>query len=300
MLRVAIVLLLVLGGLWAWLASHEPPRQLDLIDSIWWGDAPTEKVATGIAYGGDPRQKFDVYAPKGHDAKRDAALPLLVFFHGGGWYKGGREQYGFAGRAFAAKGFVVAVPSYRLVPDHVFPDFLNDGAAAVAKARSVAARYGADPDSIVLSGHSAGSHIIAMLALDPEYLTRAGVPMSAIKGVAGLSGPYNFYPFTAQSARNAMGHVQPPETTQPIHYVTSAAPPMLLITGSDDTTVKPHNAFDLAKALKAVGVDGEVKQYSGLDHEDVIMAISRPFRGKAPVLADSAAFLHRAARRPSR
>lgn len=297
MLRATIVLFVVVGGSLAWLLSHEPPRQLDLIDSVWWGDAATRKVASDVPYGTDPRQKLDIYAPVESTGK---ARPLLVFFHGGGWYKGNRESYGFAGRAFAARGFIVAVPSYRLVPDNVFPDFIEDGAAAVAKARSLAARYGADPDRIVLAGHSAGAHIAAMIALDPQYLTAQGVPMAAIKGVAGLSGPYNFLPLDKESSINAMGKVRPAETTQPIHYVSAESPPMLLITGSDDTTVKPHNSYDLARALKAAGRDGEVKDYPGLDHEDIIMALSRPFRSKGPILADSAAFLHRVTGRPAR
>ncbi len=300
MWKVAIGVAVVIAAVLAWLLSHEPPRQLDLIDSVWPGDAATAKIASDVAYGNDPRQKYDVYAPTGHVVGKDAPLPLLVFFHGGGWYKGNRESYGFAGRAFAAKGFVVAVPSYRLVPRNVFPDFLADGAAAVAKARSQAASYGADPERIVLSGHSAGAHIAAMIALDPEYLTTLGVPMASVRGVAGLSGPYNFLPLDKESAINAMGKVRPAERTQPIHYVSAASPPMLLITGSADTTVKPHNAFDLARALQAAGVDGEVKAYQGLTHEDVVMALSRPFRGKAPVLTDAAAFLHRVADAPRR
>ena len=292
MLRIAIALIVVAGATLAWLLSHEAPRQLDIIDSAWAGDAATRKVASDVAYGSDPRQKLDIYAPAEATGE---FRPLLVFFHGGGWYKGNRESYGFAGRAFAAQGFVVAVPSYRLVPGNVFPDFLIDGAAAIAAARKVAARYGGDPDSIVLSGHSAGAHIAAMVALDPRYLAKAGVPRAAIKGVAGLSGPYNFLPFTSDSAKNAMGHVVDKRITQPIHYVTPDAPPMLLVTGGEDVTVKPHNAHDLYAALTAAGVEAEVADYPGLGHEDIIMAVSRPFRGKAPVLATSAAFLHRAA-----
>ncbi len=192
------------------------------------------------------------------------------------------------------------MPSYRLVPDHVFPDFIADGAAAIAKARSLAARYGADPDRIVLAGHSAGAHIAAMIALDPQYLTVQDVPMAAIKGVAGLSGPYNFLPLDKPSSINAMGHVRPAKTTQPIHFVSPSSPSMLLITGSEDTTVRPHNSHDLAKALKAAGRAGEVRDYPGLDHEDVIMALSRPFRSKGPILADSASFLHRMADRPAK
>ena len=53
-----------------------------------------------------------------------------------------------------------------------------------------------------------------------------------VKGVVGLAGPYDFHPFTSDSARRAFGHVTPPEQTQPIRFVRGDAPPMLLITGT--------------------------------------------------------------------
>src|SRR3546814_12071335 len=62
----------------------------------------------------------------------DDRLPVVVFFHGGGWDSGDRTSYGFAGRALATEGFVAVVPDYRLVPRAHWPDFLQDGAAAVA------------------------------------------------------------------------------------------------------------------------------------------------------------------------
>src|SRR3546814_20987685 len=87
----------------------------------------------------------------------DDRLPFVFFFHGGGWDSGDRTSYGFAGRALATEGFVAVVPDYRLVPRAHWPDFLQDGAAAVAWVPAHIASLGGDPDRIALMGHSARS-----------------------------------------------------------------------------------------------------------------------------------------------
>ena len=74
----------------------------------------------GAAYGPLPRNKLDVWVPANAPA---GPLPVIVFFYGGGWVSGDRGDYGFAGRAFAAQGFVTIVADYRLVPEVRFPAF---------------------------------------------------------------------------------------------------------------------------------------------------------------------------------
>ena len=71
---------------------------------------------------------------------------------------------------------------------------------------------------------------------------------------------------------------------------------MLLVSAGNDTQVKAHNADNLMAKLTALGAPVRHLNYPGLSHEDVAMALSKPFRGKAPVLADSVAFLNRAMR----
>lgn len=66
---------------------------------------------------------------------------------------------------------------------------------------------------------------------------------------------------------------------------------MLLVTSDGDETVRPKNASNLGAKLRAMGAPAEVKNYGPLDHEEIVMALSVPFRGKGPVLADSVAFL---------
>lgn len=256
------------------------------------GDGGTAREAMGIAFGSDPRQMLDIYAPR--DARH---APVLVFFYGGSWNSGRRQDYAFAGRAFAAQGFVTVVADYRLVPQVHYPAFVQDGAAAVAWARANIAQYGGDPARIGVTGHSAGAYIAMMLALDPRWLAAAGAP-GAVKAVAGLAGPYDFYPFDPGGAAEiAFSTAADPRETQPIAHVGNAprgsVPPALLQTGDEDVTVKPRNVTALAAALQAAGAEVETRVYPGIGHIGLILAVSKPFRGKAPALADAAAFFHR-------
>lgn len=245
-------------------------------------------AVNGAAYGPEPRQRLDVWVPKGGSA---GPLPVVLFFYGGGWNMGDRGDYGFAGRAFAARGFIAVVPDYRLVPGVRFPAFIQDGALAVKWARDNAARYGGDASRITLAGHSAGSHIAAMLSLDRRYLSDAGVDPKVIRAAALLSGPYDFYPFTEQRGRDAMGSWPRPAETQPISFARADAPPMLLIHGIADTVVRPCNSERLAAELRRLGAPVELRLYPGKSHIDTIKSLSPPFRGATPALADSVAFL---------
>ena len=252
--------------------------------------APRDAAARAgrdIAYGPDPRQRLDVYAPKGGAA----GAPVLVFFYGGGWNSGRRQDYAFAGRALASRGFLTVVPDYRLVPQVRYPDFLTDCAAAVSWAHAHAAAYGGDPDRIVLAGHSAGAYNAVMLALDRRYLREVGVDSRLIRAAAGLSGPYDFLPFRVESTIATFGAAADPADTQPINHVTAGAPPMFLAHGDKDTLVYPKNTLALGAALAKAGDVAEVKIYPGLSHADTVLALSKLFRGKASVLADMTDFL---------
>jgi acetyl esterase/lipase len=269
------------------LVGCSPAGLLNGFSRIAGGD-PARLAIDGASYGSLPRQKLDVWVPRASHTDR---LPVVIFFYGGGWVSGERGDYGFAGRAFASNDFVAIVPDYRLVPNVRFPGFVEDGALAIKWARDHAAQYGGDPNRITLSGHSAGAYIAAMLALDPHYLKDAGVDPKTIRAAALLAGPYDFYPFTEQRGRDALGNWPKPAETQPITFASAAAPPMLLMAGTADTVVQPRNSKALAKALREKGATVELKLYNGQSHVDLAKSLSPLFRGSNPALADSVAFL---------
>ena len=270
------------------LAACSPAGLLNGISRIA-GDSGGHAAVRGVSFGNDPRQKLDVYVPAKAEAR--TKLPVVVFFYGGGWVAGERAEYGFAARAFAARGYVAIVPDYRLVPGVRFPAFIQDGALAVKWARDHAAEFGGDPGRIAVSGHSAGSYIAAMLALDRHYLSDVGVDPRIIRAAALLSGPYDFYPFTEVRGRDALGQWPRPAETQPITFARPDAPPMLLMHGTADTVVRPYNSERLAAKLKVLGAPVELRLYPGKSHVDTIKSLSPAFRGSTPALADAIAFL---------
>lgn len=279
-----ILALLLAGGFGTFLYTRSGPALLDGIDRVTPGAGATQLVS-GQGFGSHG-QSLDIWSK---ESGGNAKAPVLVFFYGGGWVKGAREEYGFAARAYASKGFIVVVPDYRKVPQARFPAFIEDAADAVKWTRDNIARYGGDPDRIAVAGHSAGAHSAIMLALDPQWLAKAGAP-GAVKAAVGLSGPYDFYPFTGRAVE-AMSRWPNPAETQPISFARKDAPPTMLVTGTADTTVRPKNARNLAKKLEAAGGRILLTEYAGLGHEDIAMALSLPFRRKAAVLDDSSAFL---------
>jgi len=262
---------------------------LGTFDALAPRDGGVRLTARNAAYGGLERQRLDVYRPV------DAApvMPVIVFIHGGSWRSGDKRDYGFVGAAFASRGFLTVLPNYRLVPEVRFPAFVEDCAAAVRWTQGNAAAHGGDPRRIVLVGHSAGAYNAAMLTLDARFLAGAGVDGRNVRGFAGLAGPYDFLPLDVDATRDAFGEAPDSAATQPIHFARADAAPMLLLWGGDDTTVGRRSIDGLARAQRAVGGVVETKIYLGIDHVEIMLALSRPLRSRAPVLADVTAFAHR-------
>ncbi len=284
---VALLLVVVGSGVWFW--TRTDPQKLDFADRMAPGATEfTGAPVTAIAFGTDDRQKLDIYAPEG---TASTPYPVLVFFHGGAWRDGEREGYGFLGRAFAARGIVTVIADYRKAPKVRFPAFVEDSADAIAWVHANIGKYDGDQSRIFLMGHSAGAHIAMLAALDPKWLAANDLSPDIIKGVIGLAGPYDFLPLTTDSSKIALGQWPDFRETQPITYARADAPPLLLLTGDKDTVVKPRNSKVLSEKIAALGGQQKLKIYKGVDHADIIMAIARPFRAKAPVLSDVVEFV---------
>lgn len=252
-------------------------------------DRGARRLARGVPYGEDPRQRLDVLGPT---AAPRGAWPVLVFFYGGGWDSGVREHYGWAAHALAARGFIVAVADYRLVPTVRFPGFIEDAAAATARVGELVGTWGGDPDRLGVIGHSAGAHLAMMIALDRRYMAGAGSP-GLIRAAAGLAGPYDFLPLDVPASINAFGRAPDLTLTQPVTFVRPDAPPLWLGHGTDDDVVHAEDTTILCERMTSVGGRCEAKLYPGLNHADLIATFSPLFRKKAPVLDDVVGFLRR-------
>ncbi|MGJ5181802.1 alpha/beta hydrolase [Bradyrhizobium oligotrophicum] len=143
------------------------------------------KADAEYPYGSDPLQTLDFWRASG-----GKAAPLIVFVHGGGWKRGDKRNATGATKVehLVGQGYAFASIDYRLVPAATVEQQAADVAAAVAWLRGHAGRLGVDPARIVLMGHSAGAHLVALVGTDPRYLTTAGLSLRDVSGIIALDG----------------------------------------------------------------------------------------------------------------
>jgi len=164
---------------------------------------------------------------------------------------------------------------YRLGEDGRYPAMLEDTASAIAHAARLAPRYGGDPARMVLAGHSAGAYNVVQTALEEKWL--ADGP-GRIRGVVGLAGPYDFFPFDSESTIASFGSVEAGAASQPVNHARGDAVPMLLIHGERDALVKPRNTRALSRALRAAGAPVETLFYEEFDHNAPLVSLASPWR----------------------
>ena len=211
------------------------------------------------------------------------AAPVVVFFHGGSWQSGTRQDYRFVAQSLAKQGVLVIMPDYRKSPQVAFPEFIEDAARAVAWTRLHASEYGGDPSRIFLVGHSAGAHIAAMLGTDSRFLRAVGLQPRDLAGIVGLAGPYDFLPLTDPALKTAFGPESQWSLSQPVNFVDGDEPPFLLLQGTSDTTVRPFNAEHLAARLRALHEPVEVRMIDGAGHLGLLFGL---LRDASPVRRD--------------
>src|SRR5262249_10514809 len=125
-----------------------------------------------IAYGADPAQRMDVYLPPHLER-----APILLMVHGGAWRIGDKDNARVVDNKVARwvpKGVIFVSVDYRMMPDAEPLTQAADIALALAKVQALASSWGGDPDNIILMGHSAGAHLVALLTAAPELAAGQG------------------------------------------------------------------------------------------------------------------------------
>ncbi len=218
----------------------------------------------------DPeRHKLDLYLPKG---AKD--FPLLVFVHGGSWSSGHKGLYAPLGAVFARNGIGVAVPNYRLSPKVKHPAHIEDVAKAVAWVADNAARLGARTDGVVLSGHSAGGHLVSLLATDERYLKAERRSAADVAGVIAISGVYEIFAgfplFHSVFGRDEVTC----RAASPLAQVRAGKlPPFLLIYAENDFPTCDRMTDRMAAALKKAGTGAETMMLKDRNHVSIILGV---------------------------
>ncbi|MFQ3651774.1 MAG: alpha/beta hydrolase [Gemmataceae bacterium] len=260
-------------------------------------------------YPGKDRHTLDLFCP----VDTDSPAPVVLFVHGGTWMAGDKDFFGVnrkAGQMFARSGYVTAVMNYRLSPLVQHPEHARDVARAFAWLQKNVHRYGGDPQRIVLVGHSAGGHLVSLVATDPSYLADPELKLEAearknLRGVVGVSGVYRIptgSEFQKTMARDiiegwveatrspavagtllhwASPTINPfrlvfgadPEQIRkasPIYQVRKGAPPFLLLYSEREPPTLDEMALDFARRLIDRGVPAEVRAFDGCNHRTIV------------------------------
>lgn len=224
-----------------------------------------------IAYGSEPWQKLDIYTM---GATAEKPLPVVVFFYGGKWQEGSKEQFRFVANRFAKMGYLVVIPDYVKYPQKKFPAFVEDGAHAVAWTKHHIAEYGGDATRLFVMGHSAGAHIGALIASDARYLKAYGITPKDITAFAGLAGPYAFTP-EEEDLKDMFGPPENYPNMQVPTFIKGDEPPMLLLWGEEDSVVGRMNIDRLLPAIKRQGGVVETISYPDFGHIGIIANLAR-------------------------
>lgn len=245
-------------------------------------------LAEGLAYGPEARHRLDIYTPRGAPPRGS-----VLFVYGGSWTSGTRTLYRFLGAALAGRGYQTIVADYRLSPQVAYPAFVDDTARAFVWAKTHIGGHGGDPSRLFLMGHSAGAYNVAMIALDPAWLAAHGARPAHALGVAALAGPLSFHPLKTETTRPIFAPAPDIEAARPIKLAAAHAadaPPFLLLHGTADRTVGPHNSANFADAMQAAGGRAALKLYPRAGHLTVMACFAWPMRWRAPGLDDVDAF----------
>lgn len=230
---------------------------------------PGETVTYARPEGYDGKLELDVWRPPGGGDGATRERPAVVVVHGGGWQSGERGEFPRWNAWLADKGYVVFDIDYRLSPPPTWQDAPADVGCAVRWVKDNAARYGVDPDRVVLMGRSAGAH----LALLTAYTREASVPAPGCEvrrdQDADVAAVAAFYPPTDLAGLRLRGYLpglgdflggSPGafpgryRLSSPASRVGPVEPPTFLVHGGDDQIVPSEQSALLAERLRGAGV----------------------------------------------
>ncbi|MDX7953794.1 alpha/beta hydrolase [Lichenihabitans sp. Uapishka_5] len=236
-------------------------------------------------------QPIRIYTPEGAGS---GPLPVIVYYHGGGWVIADLDTYEASAMALAKKsGAIVASVEYRHAPENKFPAAHEDSFAAYKWVLANAGQFGGDPARLAVAGESAGGNLatnVAIMARDGNV--QLPVHMLIVYPVAGTDMTTPSY-IANQNAmplsKSAMGWfvdkvlAKQEDAKSPMLNLTTLAdlkglPPATVITDSIDPLMSEGKM--LAEKLKAAGVSTTYKNYEGVTHE---------FFGMGAVVSDAEA-----------
>jgi acetyl esterase/lipase len=243
---------------------------------------PPRITQTEVSYvegeGADPvKHTLDIFQPEGQQG-----LPVLLFFHGGVWQRGGKAAYTNLGQALARRGILTLVVNYRLTPTVRHPGHVQDAARATAWALENVERFGGRKDRVFLSGHSAGGHLVTLLLFEPSYLKAVGHAPEELAGVIALSGIFDLTrPIDDTPEGGFEAFIFPPFgrdkaarlAASPGSHLRAVRPPLLVLLAGEDYKDMRQQSRDFVAAMKDRKLPVSFVTVPGRGHFELVQQI---------------------------
>lgn len=238
---------MLLGWVLAFCLPSADARSADVPDGT--------HVWRDLSYGQARAQRMDVYAPEGA-----RGAPVILMVHGGAWAIGGKNGPGVTGRKmphWVEAGYVFVSIDYRMLPEADPLEQARDVAAALAYVQRHAGEWGGDGTRVVMAGHSAGAHLVALLTADPSLAREAGadrwlgtisLDSAALDAASLMSGPHLRLYDRAFGSDPAFW-----ERTSPLQQLRAKTVPMLLVCSSQRIASCPEARAFAARAERLGG-----------------------------------------------
>lgn len=234
------------------------------------------KTELDIAYvsSASEKQKLDLFLP----AK--SGFATIVFVHGGAWMMGDRKQlpYQNFGKMLQSEGVAYAVISYRLSPTVQHPSHTEDGAAAFAWVKKNIASRGGDPSKVFLLGHSAGGHIVALLATDPKYLLKHDLKTSDIRGCMPMGAVLDLRAMGAMTRNDSIfkSDAKSLKDASPITHLKKEIPQTLVLVAQSDILALKVQAQRFLDKAKEIGAPVSYFEMPDRNHTTTIAKLQDP------------------------
>src|SRR5690625_230355 len=220
-----------------------------------------------IAYGPTIAEKLDVF-------HGEPGGPVVVFIHGGYWKMATSKEFSFVARGLVSRGATVIIPTYALTPSVTMDEIVRQHRAAITWAYNHAEDLGADPKQLIVTGHSAGAHGVAMV-LATDWENDYGLPTDIVQGACAISGlfdlqplPYTFVQPSLQLTRDQILR------NSPILNLPKSAPPLLVTRGGKQTSEFLRQSDDFYTAWQASGLPGEYWTQPECNHFDELFPLA--------------------------
>lgn len=247
------------------------------------------QVIRDVAYGRANEQRFDVYLPpQGQRAQHANNAPVILMVHGGGWKRGDKAERAVIENKmphWTSQGFIFISTNYRLLPGTGPVEQAEDIAHALAAVQRNAASWGGDPSRVILMGHSAGSHLVALLSASPDKALRLGASPwlgsvlldSAALDVVKIMEERHF-PLYDDAFGSDPSYWR---RASPYHHLSAGAPPMLAVCSTQRKASCPQ-AREFAAKAATLGVRAPVLEQD-LSHREINLLLGEPGRYTAAV-----------------